>query len=290
MAEVVAENNIIETVQESTVDDNKWCVYIHTNLENNKVYIGITSREPEKRWGKDGSEYTIKNHPAFGRAIKKYGWNNFSHDILFEDLSKQDACQKEIELIREYKSNCTRYKNPSFGYNMSDGGAIGSSGYVWSDESKKKLSDALQGIVKDKEWRLHLSQAMSGKKATEETINKLRESHLGKIASPETKEKMGKSRTGYRNPRSHPVYCIEMNQIFWGARDVELKYGFNRCCISDCCRGKQKTAGRHPETNEPLHWMYVYDFIKNNEDSVQGAISLGYITQTEVDNYLNSLK
>lgn len=279
MVNAIAENKIIETVPKNAIDDNTWCVYMHTNLVNKKVYIGITSRKPDKRWGKGGSEYTTKNHPAFGRAIEKYGWDNFSHDILFDGLSKQDACKKEIELIREYKSNCTRYKDPSFGYNMSDGGEIGSSGYVWSDESKKKLSDALRGIIKDEEWCLHLSQAMSGKKATNETINKLRESHFGKVASSEAKDKMSKSRTGYKNPRSHPVYCIEMNQIFWGMKDVENQYSINKVCVLDCCRGKQKTTGKHPITGEKLHWMYAED-----------AITYGYITQLDLDNYLISLK
>lgn len=46
--------------------------------------------------------------------------------------------------------------------------------------------------------------------------------------------------------------------VFWNA--VE-KYGFNRCCIGDCCRGKQKSAGKHPITDKPLHWKYVYDQI-----------------------------
>lgn len=272
--------NIIEVQDSQQVDDEKkWCVYMHTNLINHKVYIGITSRKPEKRWGRDGSEYTIKNHPAFGRAIEKYGWDNFSHDILFEDLSKQDACQKEIELIKKYKSNCTRYKDPSFGYNMSDGGAIGSSGHIWSDEDKKKLSETLRGVVKGEAWRLHLSQAMSGKKATSETRNKLRESHLGKIVSPEIREKMSKSRTGYKNPRSHMVYCIELNQIFWGAQDAANQYLIHRTCIFDCCTGNQKTSGKHPITGERLHWLYAED-----------AINQGYITQTDLDNYLNNLK
>lgn len=275
----VKTEEVIEVQKSKQVDDErKWCVYMHTNLINHKVYIGITSREPEKRWGKNGNEYTVKNHPAFGRAIQKYGWDNFSHDVLFENLSKQDACQKEIELIKEYKSNCTRYKDPSFGYNMSDGGNVGSSGYVWSEESKKKLSDTLRGMVKNEEWCLHLSQALTGKKATNETREKLKESHLGKIPSSKTREKMSKSRTGYKNPRSHPVYCVELNQIFWGAQDVENQYCFGNTCITACCTGGQKTSGKHPITGERLHWLYVED-----------AITQGYITQKDLDSYFNAL-
>ena len=53
------------------MEELKFLVYSHTNKINNKVYIGITSQAPEKRWGKNGRNYaeSIK----FYNAIKKYG-------------------------------------------------------------------------------------------------------------------------------------------------------------------------------------------------------------------------
>lgn len=104
-------------------------VYKHTS-PSNKVYIGIT-KNIKQRWGANGKHY-IKNE-YFTRAINKYGWNNFKHEILFDNLSINEAKQKEIELIAYYDST-----NPSKGYNISLGGDI------MSESSRIKLSNSLK--------------------------------------------------------------------------------------------------------------------------------------------------
>ena len=77
-----------------------YIVYKHTS-PSGKVYIGVTSLRPEERWG-GGAGYVKNKH--FNRAIKKYGWENIKHEILFDNLSKEDAFKIEIELIKEYRS------------------------------------------------------------------------------------------------------------------------------------------------------------------------------------------
>ena len=74
---------------------DKYVVYVHTNLINNKKYVGITKQNPpELRWGKDGSGYGTNSY--FASAIKHYGWNNFSHEILYDNLTKEEACEKKL--------------------------------------------------------------------------------------------------------------------------------------------------------------------------------------------------
>lgn len=97
--------------------NKKFVIYKHTNLINNKIYIGQTCQKPEYRWGKKGQGY--KNSPHFYSAIQKYGWQNFKHEILFTDLTQEQANQKEIELIQKYKS-----QNPLYGYNSDSGGKV----------------------------------------------------------------------------------------------------------------------------------------------------------------------
>lgn len=89
----------------------KFIVYEHVNLFNNKRYIGITSQIPEVRWQR-GSGY--RENTTFFRAIKKYGWDNFEHNILYEGLSNREALEIESTLIKKYKSL-------GVSYNISDG-------------------------------------------------------------------------------------------------------------------------------------------------------------------------
>lgn len=89
--------------------ENNYLVYKHTT-PNEKVYIGITSQSTYDRWGKNGRRYSGQ---PFHKAIKKYGWDNINHEILFENLSKEEAEAKEVELIDFYKSNQKEY-----GYNI----------------------------------------------------------------------------------------------------------------------------------------------------------------------------
>lgn len=117
-------------------EDNCWKVYRHTNLVNGKVYVGITRQNPEKRWA-NGRHYEANKH--FTAAIEKYGWENFSHEILYDNLSNEDACRIENELILEHDS-----MNPSYGYNVLPGGQGFKRGPL-SEETKRKLSKIMKG-------------------------------------------------------------------------------------------------------------------------------------------------
>ena len=89
-----------------------------------KSYIGQTIQEPQKRWGKDGKGYKPqKNNDTtkFWNAIKKYGWSNFTHEIVqvieYNDLD--NLSNKLNELEREYIKAYNSYYN---GYNSTTGG------------------------------------------------------------------------------------------------------------------------------------------------------------------------
>ncbi len=107
------------TIKDELADINRadeltYCVYTHTNLINNKKYVGITCNNVNRRW-QNGLGY--KNNSYFYDAIKKYGWDKFKHEIITENLSKDAAYKLEQDLIIFYDT-----ANPMFGYNIALGG------------------------------------------------------------------------------------------------------------------------------------------------------------------------
>lgn len=122
-------------------------VYKHVS-PSGKVYVGITGRSVIRRWN-NGHGY--KHNEYFYRAIMKYGWDSFKHEILFTGLTKEQAEQKEIELIMLYNSTDNRY-----GYNIQNGGNYSGK---HSEVSKQKMSASRKGKRPTKEAILNMSKA-----------------------------------------------------------------------------------------------------------------------------------
>lgn len=80
-----------------SVMDKNWCVYRHT-FPDRRVYIGITSDEPQKRWN-NGIGY--RHHARLFHEIVCYGWYNIDHEILIEGLDEKAAKSEEKRLIQE---------------------------------------------------------------------------------------------------------------------------------------------------------------------------------------------
>lgn len=184
-----------------------WSVYIHTNKINNKVYIGITSMSPYERWGCNGCNYQKRQQPAFAAAIKKYGWENFEHIIFAEDLTEEEAKHMEKLLIALYKSNCRKYKNPSYGYNMTDGGD-GTVGRLCTAETKRKIGEANRNPPE--ETRRKMREARLGTRASDETKRKMSEASKNRPRVPhseETKKKMSEiAKERLKDPKNNPMF------------------------------------------------------------------------------------
>ena len=97
----------------------QYTVYMHI-CPNNKRYVGITRRNPRRRWGSCGQRYKEHNK-HFYNAIQKYGWENIQHEIIAEEVTKKTAEWLEKYYIALYQTTDRR-----FGYNHAQGGFVNS--------------------------------------------------------------------------------------------------------------------------------------------------------------------
>lgn len=199
-------------------DSKIFCLYKHTS-PSNKCYIGITSQDPKHRWGDNGKNYLIIKddgsfkHPYFANAILKYGWDNFNHEILYENLDEEEAQRLEKEYIAIYKQG-------GKSYNITDGGE-GVSGYKFTPEQIKKLSQSHTGI-----------------KQSSETIAKRVAKNIGKTRTDEQKMKTSK-------PVKQYTKDLKFVAEYFGIREASVKTGINSAHISQCCNKKRKSAGNY---------------------------------------------
>ena len=93
-------------------------IYKITNKINNKVYIGLTTCSLEYRWRKHLTESkNKKNTKPLYKAIRKYGYKNFTIEEIDRSDDFKELGQLERKYIKKYNS-----QNLEFGYNLTAGG------------------------------------------------------------------------------------------------------------------------------------------------------------------------
>lgn len=250
-------------------------IYKIENMINHKLYIG-QSTDVQKRW--IGHRYELNKGVHINRHLQG-AWNKYGGDVfvfsIVECCDEQHLNDLEIKYIKYYNS-C----DENYGYNLTIGGD-GVRGWIPTDEWRQKLKQVNSGQ----------NNPMFGKRHTEETKRKISEAKMGdknamygkrgelspnyglvrtdefkkhqsriqkgKKMSEKARLKQSIAKSGPNNPRSIPIYCPELDEYFWGAKDAQNKYGISKDGIAKCCKGKQQSAGSHPITGEKLHWVYA---------------------------------
>lgn len=249
-------------------------VYKHTS-PSGKVYIGITQQRPTKRWG-GGCNYDYNDH--FINAIRKYGWKNFEHEILFSGLSKDEAKAKEIELIALYDS-----ANRNKGYNVSPGGE------AQTDETKAKIQarrkelglNELQSARSKARWddpvlRAQIVSNMKGKTRSAESKERYRQATLRRgPLKPESVEKMKatlRTKTGEKSVRKRPVLQIapvtlEVVARHWTAREAAATVGASINGIATVCR----KSGNETKASRGFFWCYEDEYDPSDFEQYRGV-------------------
>lgn len=212
------------------------------------MYVGITSRQPELRW-QNGTAY--KRNPHFNSAIQKYGWNSFDHIILHTNLSADKARQYETLYITQLNL-CDK----NYGYNMTLGGE-GITGYTFTDEQKKRMSENNKGERNPCYGRSGASHPMFGRRGSDNP-------NFGRKATESQRLNMSVSRKGMKFSDSHiqhmkdsakrggahhgsvaVVMCSTSGEIikrFTSVAEASEYSGANPSNIVKCCKNKIKSS------------------------------------------------
>ena len=248
------------------INENNYTVYMHIS-PSGKRYIGITSVSPKKRW-QNGFGYKGQ---VFYKAIEKYGWDNIEHIIIETNLSQDEACRLEIDLIKQYKTTDSNY-----GYNVSLGGDKTTLGYHHTNETKIKMSQKAKERFLDKTkhpcYGIHRygeDSSMFGKKHSKETKEKISKNHAdvsgdknpfyNKHHTEESKKKISLSHIGKKHYMSKeckekmilsskqkcciPILCTTNNTVYASSYDAARELGLYQSNISSVCKKKLKTTG-----------------------------------------------
>lgn len=166
---------------------------------------------------------------------------------MYKNLTKEEAEQKEKELIAQFNTT-----DPRYGYNVAEGG---------SDTAKRHRK-----VVCINTGEVFLTAKEAGIKYNVNVYNACRENGKTAGTHPITKERLiwQYYDEWLIKPKEHKIIkrikdikkekkkyiCVETGVIYNSVKEAANSINVNCSGISKVCRGKQKTAGGY-------HWQYI---------------------------------
>lgn len=98
-------------IKKDELQSRRYKVYVLTNTVNGMQYVGRTSQSLKSRFN-NGKGYS---QSCMAGDIEKYGWDKFDQTLIKDKLTKDEACELEMKMIKELKTQ-------ELGYNISEGG------------------------------------------------------------------------------------------------------------------------------------------------------------------------
>lgn len=209
-----------------------WLIYKHTNLVNGKVYVGQTCFTMEQRW-KSHLACAIKgSNLPFHKALKKYGKDQWSHEILECNITDQETANvRERFWIQSFSTLLTEN-----GYNCWGGHEC----FEASETTRQKMSfvqSLIQndpsvrekaartrkqnGFTHSEAMRKNLSVKNKGQKRSEDFRKRISEINKEVQNRPDVKEKRRlKAENSWQDPEVRKKRCDAMKAV-WERRRLE---------------------------------------------------------------------
>ncbi len=162
--------------------DMTWTIYCHIHEASGRRYVGLTKHSMTKRWNRHvyNALHSRGNTRYFPNAIRKYGPNAFSHEILEVCHYLEVANMAEECWIEFYET-----RDPTKGFNLAKGGS-----HVTGDSQIVSISQRMKRLWENPIYRSNIS-------------SKIAASNRTRIVSLETRQRIGASIASLFETRTH---------------------------------------------------------------------------------------
>lgn len=213
----------------------RWTIYCHTHVESGRRYIGLTSRTMERRWSQHivQSRNLKGNRSHFANAIRKYGKDAFTHEVLAQSWDLDSANVTEVIIIEQEGT-----RDPEKGFNILKGGGSQPNPIrknPWDrPEFRKKATAALRRRAADPLLRAKISAA--NKRRSPELIARIALSNKGRTPNRSAVENSVANRRAKANiPKTH-MTCKRHGLVLNTDCTKRVRRGIVQLSCKECAR------------------------------------------------------
>ena len=187
---------------------------------------------------------------------------------IFSDETRQKMSDNHADVSGK--------NNPMYGNHKLSGENNHMFGKHHSEETRRKISEANSNPSDETREKMSLS---AKNRCTDEFRKNTSEIMKTKWGDLEYRKMMIENHadfSGSNSPRAKLVLCVDTKTVYGAASVASEKTGIIASSIRGCCNGIYKTAGGY-------QWKFIYDTTRRNGEFIAGAITLGLITESEVE-------
>ncbi|MDC4245524.1 GIY-YIG nuclease family protein [Clostridium perfringens] len=235
-------------------------IYKITNTINNKIYIGQTVNNFNKRYGANLEKFTHNQH--LKNAIRKYGIDKFKIEKEFDVAYSKE----ELDFLEDYYIRFFNTTNQKYGYNKMYGGSNG----LHTFETKQKISKIQEKINGKKVICITTNRIFNSISKASRCYN-INGECIAKCCQRKISQTHNLQWLYYEDYlkgvkplpiKDKRIICVTTQEIFETMDDIIKKYSNLQISgISQCCSLSYASHGELADGTR-LQWLHYDDYLK----------------------------
>jgi len=242
------------------------------SFPNNKIYIGLTTTSIEQRHKEHKSCALGNSTYLIYKALRKHDMiETFELEQIDTADTLEELCEKEKEYIKQSNSHYIE----GHGYNMTYGGE-GTNGYIYTEDDKKKISEAQKKRFENPEEReknrqRKLTYFKNNPEALNNLVMRMKTQHMNnpEIAKRHSDFMMNRFKENPEAGRIHgdkmKAYYEENSEAREKSRQAQIQYHIDHPEARESAKERAKQNWANPEQREKMSEIKKKYFKENPE-------------------------